>query len=347
MRAQWAPYRLDFRFLARTSRESMRHKHTYFVRVSDSDGRSACGECALFRGLSADDCDDYEHELARRCAEPESIADCTYSSIRFGIETALESLSAPASLAAGTRMWKSGELPIPINGLIWMGDKLEMTRRIDAKLAEGFKVLKLKIGGISFDDELDLLKYVRSQYAPDRLELRLDANGSFSGSDAMRRLEALAPYAVHSIEQPVKAGQPELMARLCASSPIPIALDEELIGVTPEAEMRQRLEYIRPAYIILKPALCGGLSGARRWVAAAEATGTGYWFTSALESNIGLDAIAGLAAGCGVSMPQGLGTGELYINNVEGPVYRSGDKICFNPQRPWILPKLDWTTKPF
>ena len=340
MRIDWARYTLDFKFEARTSRERMRHKDTYFVRVR-RDGRTAYGECALFRGLSADDTPDYEERLDYYCRNLDRLDECPCSSIRFGLETAIFNLDHPAA-----DEW-TGCAGIPINGLVWMGDKATMAERIEQKLAEGFKVLKLKIGGIRFDDEVELLDMVRRRFTPDVLEIRLDANGSFSPDNAMQRLSRLARYGIHSIEQPVAAGQHDAMRRLCAESPVPIALDEELIGCTPRKEMDRLLDTIRPAYIILKPALCGGLSGAEQWADAADAAGIPYWFTSALESNIGLDAIARLALRRGITMPQGLGTGELYHNNIASPLYREGAHLKHNANIAWQIPQLQWSTPSF
>lgn len=333
--AEWAPYALDFLFLARTSRESMRRKPTYFVRLTDTaTGRAGVGECALFRGLSADDTPDYEERLSRACAEP--LAPVPESSIRFGMETAMINAGLiPAPESAFTR----GEAGIPINGLIWMGDKAEMRRRIDEKLAAGFRVLKLKIGGIDFESEVDLLRYIRSVYSPDALEIRLDANGSFSPTDAHGRLRRLSEFSIHSIEQPVRAGQRHLMARLCRESPINIALDEELIGADDRDAL---LDEINPQFVILKPALCGGLSGATAWADAAEARGIRWWATSALESNIGLHAIARWAGARGVTMPQGLGTGLLYSNNIPSPLHLRADRLWYDPAGSWTLPRLQW-----
>lgn len=338
--ADWAHYTLDFKFEARTSRERMRQKDTYFVRIRHDD-RTAYGECALFRGLSADDIPDYEEYLTHYCRHLDQLTECPYSSIRFGLETALFNLKHPTA-----EEWKNCD-GIPINGLVWMGDKATMAERIENKLAEGFKVLKLKIGGIDFCDEVDLLDMVRQRFASDVLEIRLDANGSFSPANAMARLERLARYDIHSIEQPVAAGQHDVMRRLCAESPIPIALDEELIGCSTRARMDGLLDAIRPAYIILKPALCGGLSGAVQWADAAEAAGIPYWFTSALESNIGLDAIARLTLRRGIAMPQGLGTGELYHNNIPSPLYREGAYLKFDSIKKWEMPQLQWNTPIF
>lgn len=336
MTAEWAPYTLDFRFEARTSRETMRHKDTYFVRLTDeSSGRTGVGECALFRGLSADDTPDYETRLSAACNGAPAAA----SSICFGFETAR--INAGMDIVASTPFTR-GEAGIPINGLIWMGDKHTMRERIDAKLAAGFRVLKLKIGGIDFDSELELLRYVRSVYSPETLEVRLDANGSFTPADAPARLDALGRFGIHSIEQPIMAGQPVAMAELCKNSPIPVALDEELIGMPDSETCRELLETVHPDYIILKPALCGGLSGADMWADTAENLGIGWWATSALESDIGLFAIARWVSARGVSIPQGLGTGRLYSNNIPSPLYLKGDRLYYDPERGWDMPSLSW-----
>lgn len=334
--AEWAPYSLQFRFEARTSRAVMSVKDTYFVRLTDTDsGQTGIGECALFRGLSADDMPDYEQRLARACADP--LASHPESSIRFGFESVLASLRCTSPDDAFHR----GEQGIPINGLIWMGDRELMRCRIDEKLAAGFSVLKLKIGGIDFESELALLRYIRSRYSADTLEIRLDANGAFAPDVALDRLSALAKMVIHSIEQPIRAGQWEAMSRICAQSPIPVALDEELIGIS-TTDREELLDAIGPQYIILKPALCGGLSGASEWADMAEGRGIGWWATSALESNIGLHAIASWAAERRVSIPQGLGTGGLYHNNIPSPLELRGMKLFFNPQGEWQVPVLSW-----
>lgn len=334
LKGEWTPYRLRFKFLARTSRESMTEKPTYFVRLTSDEfpGRYGVGECALFRGLSADDVPDYEDLLSYYSKHPLEALDCRYSSIRFGFETALASLQAWNTPGfSDCSEWLSGSEGIRINGLIWMGDKATMSARIAEKLDAGFSVLKLKIGGIRFDDELDLLRHIRREFSPSQLELRLDANGSFTPTDALARLDALAHFDIHSIEQPVKAGLPDEMSRICAASPIPVALDEELIGVSTRAEADDILSQIRPSYIILKPALCGGFSGADTWIDAARSHGIGWWATSALESDIGLEAIARWLAGKGNSMPQGLGTGQLYDNNIPSALQCRGERLYNNP----------------
>ncbi len=338
IRARWCPYRLDFLFEARTSRSSMRVKDTYFVDIYDDEDTSVphrYGECALFKGLSADDRDDYEERLAEACSAPEEALNSPYSSIRFGFESALR---PPVSNA-----WTEGEEGITINGLIWMGDKATMTRRIAEKLDRGFRVLKLKIGGIDFDDEVDLLRAIRSKFGRDSLELRLDANGSFTPDNAMERLTRLSAFDIHSLEQPVKAGQIELMAAICRRSPIAIALDEELIGVRTPAESEALVKSIMPQYIILKPSLCGGFRAAETYIDIAKRNGIGWWATSALESNVGLYAIASWVAGIGVTMPQGLGTGQLYSNNIPSGMVLRGPELFNDP----TLPPVDLNCLPW
>lgn len=335
LKAAWRPYTLHFTFEARTSRGAMWHKRTYFVEVWDDahTDRKGIGECALFEGLSADDKPDYEQRLDYACSHIGSLdlGASDYSSITFGLECALADLAHGCEGIYFPSPWTEGIGSIPINGLIWMGDKRLMLERIKEKMTLGFRCLKLKIGGINFDDELALLGFIRRQIGPGELELRLDANGAFTPADAMHKLEALAHYNIHSIEQPIRAGQPAEMARICAESPIPVALDEELIGVRSYSEKEALLMAIKPAYVILKPSLCGGLRHADEWIAAAKALGIGWWATSALESNIGLSAIAQWVAAKQPTMPQGLGTGGLYSNNVPSRVYLDGDRLKFNP----------------
>lgn len=344
IRAAWKPYVLDFCFEARTSRAVMHTKDTYFVQVWDDSHPEVrgTGECALFRGLSREDDESYESILEAFCADPspDKISSLP-SSAKFGVETAFADLAnGGEGICFPGSEWTEGRGGIPINGLVWMGDHDTMYERIRAKLDDGFSCLKLKIGGIRFEEELDLLRYVRSRFSPDVLELRLDANGAFSPDEALSRLDALSAFHIHSIEQPIRAGQYDAMSGICASSPIAVALDEELIGDTTPDFKRQLLDFIRPAYVILKPALCGGFSGADGWIEAAEGSGTGWWATSALESNIGLSAIAQWVACKGVTMCQGLGTGELYLNNFPSKVNRRGAGLYFDPSARRIVPQL-------
>jgi L-alanine-DL-glutamate epimerase-like enolase superfamily enzyme len=249
-----------------------------------------------------------------------------YPSMLFGLETALYTLHSTLFDTPFTR----GEVGIPINGLVWMGTYEEMSRRIEQKLAQGFHCVKLKIGAINFDDELALLKQIRQRFGPSDVELRVDANGAFAPDEALGKLEQLSHYALHSIEQPIRAGQWEQMAELCRQSPLPIALDEELIGINAPDRKRELLDTICPAYIILKPSLHGGMAGCREWIAEAHDRAIGSWITSALESNVGLNAIAQFCSdvyGEQITMPQGLGTGQLFTDNIDMGLEIRGDKL--------------------
>lgn len=350
LRACYAPYRLKFKEPSGTSRGVLTYKDTFFIRLYDD----ACpeqvgwGECALFRGLGSDDCAGYEEVLAQACQRVGKMAWSdfletlsAYTSIRFGFETAWQELNAWRDYPS---QFDTGEQPIVINGLVWMGDKNTMLHRIEEKLQVGFRCVKLKIGAIDFDAELELLRMVRNRFSRHEIELRVDANGAFTPHEAMMKLERLAPYDLHSIEQPIKAGQWETMARLCATSPIPIALDEELVAcreVTP-ALTAQLLDTIRPRYIVMKPSLTGGLSGSDLWRNAAQERGIGWWITSALESNVGLAAIARYTAALSVDMPQGLGTGALYTNNVASPLVQRGELLSYDTCGQWQYPTLIW-----
>ena len=266
----------------------------------------------------------------------------TWSSIRFGVETALLDLQHGGRRMIYPSEFTAGKQAIEINGLIWMGDKRTMASRIDEKLAAGFSCIKLKIGAIDFDDECELLAAIRRRYSREDIELRVDANGAFSPYDALEHLQRLSAYDLHSIEQPIRAGQWEAMARLCEETPLPIALDEELIGITDSTEKLALLETISPQYIVLKPSLIGGFSGAEEWIEFARNCRVGWWITSALESNVGLNAIAQWTAALPVNMPQGLGTGALFTNNIPSPLEQIGDELRYNPDKTWIFSMDSW-----
>lgn len=345
LRARFHKYTLHFRFLARTSRESMTQRHTYYLHLWDDSNPEVegIGECNLFRGLSAEDTPDYERRLQRFCDEAgdahavDNVRDC--SSILFGFETAKADLNNGGVRQPFPCQWSIGGASIPINGLVWMGDRKLMADRIREKLDAGFKCLKLKIGGIRFEDELDLLEMVRREFSQSDLQIRLDANGAFSPADALEKLDRLSKYSIHSIEQPIRAGQLREMSELCKKSPLPIALDEELIGVREMGQKAALLDGLRPQYIILKPALCGGFCHADEWIAEAQRLGIGWWSTSALESNVGLNAIAqwlgGKMGDKGLEMPQGLGTGALYVDNVQSPLKLEGDRLLYDASVSW------------
>ncbi len=338
LRAEWIPYRLRFTFTAVTSRETMQAKDTYIIKVWDVENPECVGigECNLFRGLSADDTPVYESQIDQMCRSGlEEIPQC--SSLLFGAETALADLRGGGQRLLWPSAWTRGEEGIRINGLVWMGSKQLMLSRIKEKVAAGFRCIKLKIGGINIEEEIELVEALRSHFPVSELEIRLDANGSLSPENALRILELLSQYGIHSIEQPIHAGQWREMEKLCSETPIPIALDEELIGMRSDAEKQEMLDAIKPQYIILKPALCGGFGHADAWIAEAEKRGIGWWATSALESDIGLNAIAQWVALKNPEMPQGLGTGQLYSNNFPSPLNLRGERLWHDPSSIWAL----------
>lgn len=318
---------LHFKQPAGTSRGVYTTRKIWLLTV-EHDGRTAIGECAPLPQLSCDDIPDYEAVLRRFCDIIEATGSIPYDEMRnypsmlFGVETALAQLSRTDGLLYDTP-FSHGEEGIPINGLVWMGTHDEMLSRLKEKLALGFRCVKLKIGAIDFAKELDLIQHIRKHFSREEVELRVDANGGFTPDVALERLQELARYDIHSIEQPIMAHQWSEMAQLCQLSPLPIALDEELIGVNSTDEKIRLLDTIKPQYIILKPSLHDGVAGTREWIALANERGIGSWITSALESNIGLNAIAQLAAdiyGPQITKPQGLGTGMLFTDNIPMPL---------------------------
>lgn len=331
---------LHFKQPAGTSRGVYTTRKSYYLTITD-DNRSSIkgvGECATLPDLSCDAVPEYFKILSDVCRMVEQTGNIPYDilrpypSILFGLETAFAQLDANGSTCLYDTPFGRGEEGITINGLVWMGTFDEMYSRLETKLKAGFHCVKLKIGAINFDKELDLIKHIREAFDKNTIELRVDANGGFSPDNAMERLEALAKYDIHSIEQPIKQHQWGEMARLCKETPLPIALDEELIGVNVKSMKEYLLETIRPQYIILKPSLHGGMYGCTEWIQMAKERGINSWITSALESNVGLNAIAHYCAktyGPSVSMPQGLGTGQLFTDNIDMPLVIDCDKIWY------------------
>ncbi len=329
-----------FKEPAGTSRGVYHTRVSRFVHLTSDDlpGIVGVGECAPLPKLSCDDLPDYDAVLRRHCDDVCTRGGIDVESLRevpsmlFGLETAWLQLHRGGSTALSDTPFARGEEGIPINGLVWMGDFDTMAARLEQKLTQGFSCVKIKIGAIDFCDEMSLIRRLRDRYGSDRIELRVDANGAFSTDEAMDKLQQLAVNDIHSIEQPIMAGQWQDMARLCELSPLPIALDEELIGVNKPDEKQRLLDTIRPRYIILKPSLHGGMAGCREWVALARERGIGSWITSALESNVGLNAVAHLAAelyGPAITMPQGLGTGQLFTDNIDMPITIKKDKLWY------------------
>jgi o-succinylbenzoate synthase len=346
--ARCFPYRLDFKQPAGTSRGVLHSKISWMLVLEDENGVQGLGECGPLAGLSFDDRPDFGTRLQRLCEQFNQAEWATfdesllfYPAMRFGFEMALRDY-----VQGGKRLLFESDFtlkgaPQAINGLIWMGSAGFMKDQITQKLAQGFRCLKLKVGAIDFEAELAILKALRSEFSAQDLELRVDANGAFAPNDALLKLQQLAAFELHSIEQPIKAGQSALMAQLCAESPLPIALDEELIGNTSLEEIEEVLNQIKPPYIILKPTLLGGFEAAEQWIAAAEARGISWWVTSALESNIGLNAIAQWTATLHNELPQGLGTGQLYTNNFASPLYIEAGALQYLPAKhPWDLVDL-------
>lgn len=326
-----------FRQPAGTSRGVYKVRHSWILTVSDEryPGRVGRGECAPLPDLSCDALPDYERVLRGLCefVEQRGGVDVDllrpYPSILFGIETALRNLRHGADIVFDTPFTR-GETSIPINGLVWMGSYDEMLSRIDEKIKAGFHCVKLKIGAIDFEKEIDLIRHIRCSFPEKVIQLRVDANGGFTPDVALKRLERLSKYDIHSIEQPIKQRQWKIMAELCKYSPLPIALDEELIGVNIPEMKEQLLETICPAYIILKPSLHGGLHGSEEWIRLADERGIKHWITSALESNIGLSAIAQFCAhvyGPDIWLHQGLGTGQLFTDNIPMPLTIKGERL--------------------
>ena len=324
---------LHFKQPVGTSRGIYTTRKSWFVRLSDGT-KTGMGECAPLPDLSCDARPDYAEVLEQFCqtlcetGEIDSDIMRTYPSMLFGLETALRNLQH-GNLLFDTA-FSRGEVGIPINGLVWMGNYEEMLQRMETKLSQGYRCVKLKIGAIDFQQELDLIKRIRERFSFHEVELRLDANGAFPYEEALYKLELLSQYAIHSIEQPIRAGQWAYMAELCRESPLPIALDEELIGVNDPDMKAHMLNIIKPRYIILKPSLHGGMMGCREWISIAQEMGVGSWITSALESNIGLNSIAQFASdvyGDNIRMPQGLGTGQLFTDNIPMPLEIRGDQL--------------------
>ena len=354
LRLTYSQRALRFNFPARTSRGELAEHVAWYLYLTDAANPAAfgTGEAAPLAGLSPDYDPTFPATVTQLCDRFNAGAFATFSaadapafvgpslpSLVFALETALLDLARGGRYQLYANAFSQGQAALPINGLVWMGDAPFMREQIEQKLAAGYSCLKLKIGGLDFATELTLLTEIRAVAGPDQLMLRVDANGAFAPADAPAKLEQLAGFHIHSIEQPIAAGQRPALAALVRTSPLPIALDEELIGVVDPAEQAALLDEIQPAYIVLKPTLLGGHAATRRWIALAQARNIGWWITSALESNVGLNAVAQLTGEYDVhGFAQGLGTGQLYHNNVAAPLHIAGGWLRYDPTGPWEKP---------
>ncbi|NRS90245.1 o-succinylbenzoate synthase [Flavobacterium sp. 7E] len=348
MKATYHKYILDFKRPSGTSRGVLTQKETWFI-VLEKDGKKGIGECGILRGLSIDDRPDYESKLQWTCNNIhlgenqlwEALIE--FPSIQFGVEMAFQSLLSENPFLLFPSPFTEGSKSIPINGLVWMGEPLFMKQQIEEKLAQGFHCVKLKIGAIDFDKELQLLSYIRENFTAEEVEIRVDANGAFDINKALSKITQLTEFKIHSIEQPIQKNNTDSMAELCKITPLPIALDEELIGVFNYDEKEALLIKIKPQFIILKPSFIGGYKGTQEWISLAEKHDIGWWITSALESNIGLNAIAQWTYLKQNKMPQGLGTGALYTNNFDCPLLVSEGQLWYEKDVNWSFNFDDFT----
>jgi O-succinylbenzoate synthase len=327
----------------------MTEKETWFI-VLEKDDKMGIGECGILRGLSVDDRPDYEAKLQWTCDNIHLGKDqlwkalIEFPSIQFGVEIAFQSLAAESPFLLFPSEFTEGLKSMQINGLVWMGEETFMKEQIEEKLKQGFHCIKLKIGAIDFNKELQLLSYIREHFGPDQIEIRVDANGAFGLNEALGKTTQLSEYKLHSIEQPIQKNNTDRMAELCKASPLPIALDEELIGVFKLDEKEQLLQKIKPQYIILKPSFIGGFRGTQEWISLAEKHQIKWWVTSALESNVGLNAIAQWTYLQHNLMPQGLGTGALFTNNFDCPLEVSEGQLWYRKESEWKLVLTDIMT---
>lgn len=345
------PHVLKFTFTAGTSRGTLTDKPTWFIKATNQNGVTGWGEASPLKGLSEDFSEDYQTVLQNLLSEIETyeipsetsellsfvakVVPSNKPSMRFGLETSLLDIVNGGNFTLFPGDFRNGKYRIPINGLIWMADEATMQKQIEEKLKAGFNTIKMKVGAINFEQELTLLESIRSRYAANDITLRVDANGAFTQADVYEKLTALASLELHSIEQPIKPNQPDLMAKLCAEEILPIALDEELIGIHLREEKVSLLEKIKPQFIILKPSLVGGILACKEWIEVAESMNIGWWMTSMLESNIGLNAIAQFTATYTPQLPQGLGTGQLYHNNIESPLTIRKGELLYDFPKSW------------
>jgi len=338
LKASYISRDLKFKRPSGTSRGVLKTKKVWIITIWNENNPlvKGIGECNPLVGLSIDDVPNYTDKLIDVCEKINAYAPnlaellIDFPSIYFGFEMALLDLKNGGKQIYFNSPIVKYKQAIKINGLIWMGNHQFMHQQIEEKLALGFSCIKLKIGAIDFKKELELIASIRDKYDEEELELRVDANGAFTKEDALEKLNELSKYDIHSIEQPIKQGQLNDMAELCEKTPFDIALDEELIGHKTIEEKRVLLEKIVPQYIILKPSLIGGFKGCMEWISVAGELGISWWITSALESNVGLNAIAQFTSQFYNPLPQGLGTGQIYSNNFDSNLKIEGEWLSLN-----------------
>ena len=340
MKATHCKYVLNFKLPSGTSRGILTEKESHFIIIRKGN-RFGIGECGLLRGLSVDPIENYEQKLDYVCQNISLGPDLLFKelhdfpSIKFGLEQAFLSAASADPFKLFPSAFTDAKRSIPINGLIWMGEEDYLYEQLHKKVKQGFNCIKVKVGALDFDSEIRFLEALRKRYPASQVQLRLDANGAFEPENALEKLNLLSRFQIHSIEQPISAGNTAVMAELCHRSPVSVALDEELIGIKKLADKNQLLETVKPAFIILKPSIVGGYRASEEWIDLARRQKTGWWITSALESNIGLNAIAQWTFGLGTIMHQGLGTGSLYTNNFESPLEIRNGGLYYDSTRQW------------
>lgn len=346
MKAYYKKHILNFKRPSGTSRGVLTEKETWYLTI-EKNGKTGIGECGVLRTLSVDGVPGYEDKLKWVCENIhlgkdelwEQLRD--FPSVQFGVEQAFLSLQSEDPYVLFESEFTKGVDAIPINGLVWMGEPEFMKSQIEEKIVQGFNCIKLKIGALDFEQELALIAHIRAHFTPEEMEIRVDANGGFTPNDALIKMNQLAEYKLHSIEQPIKQKQTDIMSALCLHTPLPIALDEELIGVVNFEDKKALLQKVQPQYIILKPSLIGGFKGSMEWITLAEQLNIGWWITSALEGNIGLNAIAQFTYTLKSNMPQGLGTGSLYTNNIPSPLVVENGHLKYDLDLNWDLSLLE------
>lgn len=354
LQASYTKRTFHFSFNARTSRGAIKQRDSWFLKIYDSANPEVfgIGEAAPVGGLSREKPGDVHDQFEAVVEKINKQDKLPATGSLKDIHSAFDSLNLSSSVYlavetafldyfnGGKRIIFDNDFhkgkPLEINGLVWMGGLDFMLQQVSIKVDDGFTCIKLKIGGLNFEKELDILQFVRRKYFRDQITIRLDANGAFKADQALNKLVGLSTYDIHSIEQPIKPGSP-FLAELCQKTPIPIALDEELTGIQTRKEKEELLDRIKPQYLVLKPTLHGGFLGCAEWIEVADARKIGWWLTSSMESNLGLNALAQFASQYSNPLPQGLGTGMIFKDNIPSPLEVKKGKLIWNSKESWDL----------